>query len=333
MDLATTYLGLSLKHPLVASASPLSRDLDGIRRLEDAGIAAVVLPSLFEEQINRESILLNEAFENEATGYAESTSMFPDLLDYNSGTEGYLDLIRKAKAATNIPVVASLNGTTPGGWTNYAKEMEAAGADAIELNAYAIHADILRTGDDVEAAYMALLREVRHAVKVPVAMKLHPYFSSLANTAWQLSLAGANGLVLFNRFYQPDINLELLEVNPTLNLSTSADLRLPLRWTAILHGRVSADIAISGGVHNHHDVLKGLMAGARVTMMASELLAHGVNRIPEILEDMTLWMEGNGYASVKQMQGSMSQKNAEDPSAFERANYIKVLKSYRAVPA
>ena len=333
MDLTTTYLGLKLAHPVVPSASPLSRNLDSIRRLEDAGAPAIVMYSLFEEQIENESQVLHHFLEYGVESFAEAARYFPDWRYYNVGPDEYLALVQAAKAATNIPIIASLNGISSGGWIEYARRIEQAGADALELNIYYIPTDPHITGWHVEERYLDVLHAVRQAVKIPIALKLGPFFSSLANMALHFANAGANALVLFNRFYQPDFDLNLLEVVPHLVLSDSDELRLPLRWVAILYDRVPIELVISTGVHTHVDVLKGLMAGARVTMMTSELLRHGAQRIGEIVRDMRNWMEEHEYESVAQMQGSMSQKSVANPAAFERANYMKVLDAWRPDPA
>jgi dihydroorotate dehydrogenase (fumarate) len=328
IDLTTTYLGLTLKNPLVASASPVCDSLDKIRRLEDHGIAAVVLPSLFEEQLRLESETLDEDLFRGADSFAESLNYFPDLTTYNLGPEGYLELIRKAKASVSLPIIGSLNGVSAGGWIRYAREMEQAGADAIELNLYSIVTDPELTAGDVERSYTELVREVKQSVGVPVAVKLSPFFSAPANIAKLLDRAGANALVLFNRFYQPDLDLELLEVVPNLTLSRPQELLLRLHWVAIIFGRVAADLAITGGVHSAQDVLKAVMAGARVTMMTSALLSRGVEHLDTVLRDLLSWMEEHEYESISQMCGSMSQRNVPNPAAFERANYIRVLSSY-----
>lgn len=333
MDLTTRYLGMTLKNPIVASASPLSRELDGIKRLEDAGAAAVVLFSLFEEQIAMESLLLDYYLDYGAESHYEAPSYFPHASDYNVGPDEYLKLIARAKRTVQIPIVGSLNGVTPGGWTRYAGLIESAGADALELNMYQIPTDPSVSGADVERLYLDTLLDVLRVIKIPVAVKLSPYFSSTAHMAAQFAQAGARGLVLFNRFYQPDFDLEKLDVVPNLVFSRSHDLLLPLHWTAILHGRVDVDFAITSGVHTHKDVLKALMAGANVVQMASELLSHGPGRIGEILQAMTAWMQEYEYDSVAQMQGSMSQRHVADPTAFERANYMRVLHSFRPDPA
>ncbi len=333
MDLKTSYLGMTLDNPLVPSASPLSRSLDTIRRLEDAGAAAVVMHSLFEEQITLESQQLDHYLEYFTDAFAEALSWYPQKKEYRVGPEEYLDRIRRAKEAVDIPIIGSLNGISTGGWLSYAHEIEQAGADALELNIYYIPTDPRVDGDVVEEITLSVLRAVKEGTTLPVAVKLSPYFSATANMALRLAEAGAEGLVLFNRFYQPDLDLEALEVVPHLVLSTSDEMRLPLRWIAILYGRVEVDLALTTGVHTAEDALKGLMAGANVTMMASELLLHGPERIGEMLEEMERWMEERAYESVAQMRGSMSQQNVADPAAFERANYMKTLQSWQADPA
>lgn len=329
MDLSTRYLGRTLKHPLVASASPLSYDLDGIRRLEDAGAAAIVMHSLFEEQIDHEALTLHHFLEYGTNSYAEALSYFPEPDAFNLGPDEYLNLIRDATAAVDVPVIASLNGNTSGGWTQYAALIEEAGAAALELNLYDLPTWIHTPGAEIEAGYLDVVTEVKELVSIPVAVKLSPYFSAVANMALQFERAGADGLVLFNRFYQPDFDLDVLEAKPNLELSTSTDLRLPLRWIAILYGRLSLDFALTSGVHDHLDVIKGLMAGANVTMMASELLAHGLGRFDEILRDMRSWLEEREYDSVAQLVGSMSLMNVGNTAALERANYMKVLQSWQ----
>lgn len=327
VDLTTTYLGLQLKNPLVASASPISKKLDGIRRLEDAGVSAVVMYSLFEEQIIHESLALDHYLSRGSESQPEAQSYFPDLDNYNLGPDSYLELIQKAKAAVSIPVIGSLNGATNGGWVDYARRIQEAGADALELNIYQIPTDPAATSAQVENAYIEIVKDVRNQVSIPLAVKLSPFFTSLPNLATQLAEAGANGLVLFNRFYQPDLDIETLEVVPNLVLSTSDELRLPLRWIAILFGRVKTDLALSTGVHNHTDAIKALMAGANVAMTTSELLHNGIQRAGEILVELRKWLEKFEYDSVRQMTGSMSQKAVADPAAFERANYMKALSS------
>jgi dihydroorotate dehydrogenase (fumarate) len=331
MSLTTNYLGLPLKNPIVASSSPLSHNVDSIRRLEDAGAAAVVLASLFEEQITFDSFYLDYYLNRGSESYPESLSYFPQLQEYGGWADEYMSLITRAKAAVDIPIIGSLNGSSPGGWSGYAAAMELAGADAIEINLYYIPTSADMEGWEIEKHYFDVLANVRQSVRVPVALKLSPYFSSTANMAARFANAGANGLVLFNRFYQPDIDLETLEVVPRLVLSNSNELRLPLRWVAILYGRVAADLAITTGIHSGEDVLKSLMAGAKVTMMASELLRNGLKRIKEILQEVTEWMDTHEYESVAQMIGSLSQQHCPDPTAFERANYLKTLGSYQPV--
>lgn len=330
MNLTTTYLGKTLKNPLVASASPLSRRIDNIRRLEDAGAAAVVLFSLFEEEILHESRELDHYLTYGAESYAEALNYFPAASDFYLGPEEYLEHIRKAKEAVSIPIIGSLNGVSPGGWINYARKIEAAGADALELNLYYIPTDPALSSDDVERLYLNTLKMVRKSVNIPVALKLSPFFSAMANMAKQFDEAGANALVLFNRFYQPDLDLENLEVVPNVILSTPQSMRLPLRWIAILYGRINADLAATSGIHTAQDVLKMLMAGANVTMMASALLHHGIGHLRQVLREMEIWMEAHEYESVQQMLGSMSQKAVAEPAAFERANYIKALHSFQA---
>jgi dihydroorotate dehydrogenase (fumarate) len=331
-DLTTTYLGLHLSNPLVASASPLSRTLDSVRRLEEAGAAAVVMYSLFEEQITHESLELDHYLHVGTHSYAESMTYFPDLASYNFGPEAYLDHLHCVKETVRIPVIGSLNGVTTGGWTEYARKIEEAGADALELNIYFLSADPDVSSTDLETAYRDLVSDICDQVAIPVAIKLTPFFSALPHFAGRLVQAGASGLVLFNRFYQPDFDLEAFEVVPKLHLSSSRDLLLPLRWIALLYGRVQADLALTSGVHTAEDVLKATMAGASAVMLASELLAHGSARLSAILHDLAVWMEEHEYESLAQMRGSMSQRAVADPSAFERANYMKVLNSFRHLP-
>jgi dihydroorotate dehydrogenase (fumarate) len=326
MDLTTTYLGLTLKNPIVPSASPLSHTLDGMKQLEDAGASAVVMFSLFEEQLAHESDELNHYLSYGTESFAESLTYFPRAEDYTTGPDGYLELIRKAKESLKIPVIGSLNGISPGGWSKFAKAIQQAGADALELNVYYIPTDPKLTSADVEERYLEVLRAVKSNVTIPVAMKLSPFFSSPASMIQRLDAAGADGLVLFNRFYQPDIDLEKLEVTPGVTLSTSDVIRLPLRWVAILYGRLKASLGATSGIHTAHDVLKMLMAGADVTMMCSALLKHGPSHIKKVLADLDQWMLEHEYVSVAQMKGSMSQKSVADPAAFERAQYMKALR-------
>ena len=331
MSLATNYLGLVLKNPIVASSSPLSHTVDSIRRLEDAGAAAVVMYSLFEEQITFDSFYIDHYLRSNVNSFSESLNFFPEMESYNVWPDEYLNLIRRAKEAVDIPIIGSLNGVSAGGWTNYAGLIEDAGADALELNVYYVPTNVNLSGEDIEKMYVELLRQIKSSVTIPLAIKLNPFFSSMAHMAKRLADEGANGLVFFNRFYQPDLDLEKLEVVPRLVLSNSNEMRLPLRWVAILYGRILADLAITTGVHTSEDVLKGLMAGAKVTMMASELLQNGVRRIKEILSEVEKWMDEHEYVSVAQMIGSMSQQHCAEPAAFERANYLKVLDSYLPV--
>ena len=328
MDLTTKYLGLTLRNPLVAAASPLSEDLDKIRKLEDAGASAIVLESLFEEQIDVDSYELDRHLSGGAESFAEALSYFPDLSCYNTGPDGYLEQIAKAKAAVKIPIVASLNGVSSGGWIRYAKKMEQAGADALELNIYTIPTDPAVSSEQVEQAYVTLVSDVASGLGIPVAVKLAPYFTNLANLSGRLVEAGAKGLVFFNRFYQPDFDLEALEVLPSLKLSTQYELLLRLHWVAILSGRVKTDFAITGGVHTAQDVLKSMMAGAQVVEIASAILKNGIGYLKTIENDLIAWMVEHEYESIQQMQGSMSQRSVANPNAFLRANYLKVLSSY-----
>jgi dihydroorotate dehydrogenase (fumarate) len=328
IDLSTTYLGLKLKNPLVASSSPMCEEVANIRRMEDAGAAAVVLPSLFEEQINLDSEELDRAISAAEELSAEGTSHFPDMTGYNRGPEQYLNHIRKAKEAVKIPIIASLNGVSKGGWMTYAQQMQQAGADALELNIYYIPNDLDTPGAAVEQLYIDLVREMKSSLQIPVAVKLGPYFSSMGNMARRLDGAGANALVLFNRFYQPDFDLEALEVVPNLILSNPHELLLRLHWIAVLYGNVKADLALTGGVHSATDVIKSMMAGARVAMMTSALLRKGINYLDTLVTEMLIWMDQHEYTSIRQMQGSMSRQSAARTMAFERANYMKVLNSY-----
>ena len=329
MDLSTTYLGLKLKNPIVPSASPLSHSIDNMKRLEDAGASAIVMYSLFEEQITHEAAELEHYLSYGKETFAEALTYFPEPQEYNLGPDEYVNLLRKAKESLQIPVIGSLNGISTGGWIKFAKKIEDAGADALELNVYYIPTDPGLVAQDVEDRYLEVLNAVKTTVKIPVAMKLSPFFSSMANMAQRLDRAGASGLVLFNRFYQPDIDLETLEVKPSVILSTPQAMRIPMRWVAILYGKVKASLAATSGIHTAEDVLKMLMAGADVTMMASALLKNGPQRITEILVQMDQWMLEHEYISVAQMKGSMSQKSVADPSAYERANYMKALQSYK----
>jgi dihydroorotate dehydrogenase (fumarate) len=332
MDLTTTYMGMTLKNPIVPSSSPLSENLDNIRRMEDAGAGALVMYSLFEEQITLESHQLDHYLNYGIETFPEALSYFPEMESYKVGPDQYLERVQRAKAAVNIPIIGSLNGVSTGGWIDYAREIEQAGADALELNVYYIPTDLRMTSAEVEQLYLDVLRDVKQSISIPVAMKLSPYFSATANMAYRLAETGADALVLFNRFYQPDFDLENLEVVPRLVLSTPYELRLPLRWVAMLYGRVNVDFAITSGVHTVEEVLKAMMAGAKVSMMASELLQNGIQRITQILEGMAQWMEEYEYTSIAQMQGSMSQQSVAETAAFERANYMKMLASWRPKP-
>jgi len=331
IDLSTDYLGMKLRTPLVPSASPLSQEIGSIRRLEDAGASAVVLYSLFEEQLRQEMLELDHHLSVATESFAESLSFFPHASEFRLGPEGYLDHIRKAKEAVRIPVIASLNGATVSGWAKFAKEIEEAGADALECNIYYIPTDPELKASDVEQTYIDIVWAVKSAVSIPVAVKISPFFSNLANMAKRLDEAGANGLVLFNRFYQPDIDLEELEIRPNVLLSTPQALRLPLTWIGILHGRVRASLAATSGVHDPQDVIKLLMVGASVTMLCSSLLRKGINHLRHMERGIADWLEQHEYESVRQMQGSMSQRHCPDPGAFERAQYMRAVKSLQHV--
>ena len=328
MDLTTNYLGLKLRSPLVVSASPMSEDVDNIKRMADAGAAAVVLYSLFEEQLRQDRLELHRSLEHGTNSFAEALSYFPEPAEFRLGPEEYLKHIAAAKKATKIPIIASLNGSSDGGWTSFAKQIQQAGADALELNIYYIPTSLELTGTEVEMTYLDILKAVKANVTIPVAVKLSPFFSNFANMAKRFDDAGADGLVLFNRFYQPDIELESLEVKPNILLSTPMEMRLPLRWIALLHGRVNASLAATSGIHRASDALKMLMAGADVTMLCSTLLRHGIPQIAAIERDMIDWMAEREYESVKQLKGSLSQKNCPEPAAFERAQYMKALTGY-----
>ena len=327
-DLSTDYLGLRLSSPLVASSSPLTGALDGLRRLEDAGAAAAVLPSLFEEELSHGATEVDRLFETGAETFGEALSYFPELDDYATGPDRYLELLAEAKASLDIPVIGSLNGITPGGWLEYAKLMEEAGADALELNLYLVAADPDTTAAEVEARDRAIVAQVRRSVGIPISVKLSPYFTALAHTARELVAAGSSGLTLFNRFYQPDLDVESREVLPRLTLSRSEELRLPLRWIAILHGRIRASLAASSGIHEVADVVKVLLAGADVAMLASALLERGPERLRELTSGLRDWLDERDYASVAQLRGSVSQRAVADPTAYERGNYVKTLRSW-----
>jgi dihydroorotate dehydrogenase (fumarate) len=332
MDLSTTYLGLKLKNPLVASASPLSKKVEGAQRLEEAGLAAIVMYSLFEEQIIHESLELDHFLTRGSNSSAEALSYLPDTGTYALGPKKYIEQLTAIKKAIKIPVIGSLNGVSKGGWVDYARFIQDAGADALELNLYYIPTDPALTSSDIESAQIDLVAAVKSNLKIPLAVKLSPFYTSLPNFAKRLTEAGASGLVLFNRFYQPDFDLEALEVIHNLDLSTSADLRLPLRWISILHGQVNADLALTSGIHTAQDALKAMMAGAKVAMMASSLLHNGMQAVPSMLNEMGWWMQTHEYESIQQMQGSMSRQSVAEPAAFERANYMRVLNSWRELP-
>jgi dihydroorotate dehydrogenase (fumarate) len=327
-DLTTTYLGLKLKNPLVASASPLSEKLDSARQLEDAGASALVMYSLFEEQIIQESLELDYYLERGTHAFAEAMTYFPEAPRYKLGAEAYLEQVKELKSALSIPVIGSLNGTSEGDWIDLAEQIEAAGADALELNLYYLPTESQVTATDLEDRYVSLVKRTAGKLSIPVSVKLSPFFTSLPNVVQRLAEAGAKGVVLFNRFYQPDLNLETLEVEPNLTLSSPDEMRLPLRWIAVLYGRVAIDLALSSGAHAGEDVVKATMAGASVTMMTSALLKNGPNYATNVLAELERWMVEHEYESIQQMQGSMSQKAVAEPAAFERANYIKVLSSY-----
>ena len=327
IDLSTNYLGMKLKNPLMASSSPLCKDLSNIRKMEDAGLSGIVLHSLFEEQINAESEDLDK-FLSRGESYAEALNYFPDMTGYNVGPEGYLEHIRKAKEAVHIPIIASLNGVSAGGWTRYARLMQDAGADGLELNIYLLPTDPDVPGEKVEQNYVELVRHVIASVRIPVAVKFGPYFSSIPNFCRKLDQTGVDGLVMFNRFYQPDFDLEALEVKPNLYLSDSNTLLLRLHWIAVMYGHLRTDMAVTGGVHTVYGLLKSMMAGAKVAMSTSCLLRYGIEYGGQILHDLKEWMEEHEYESIQQMQGSMSVRSATNAAAFERANYMKVLSSY-----
>lgn len=328
MDFSTTYLHKKLRSPLVVSANPLTERIDNIKRMEDAGAGAVVLYSLFEEQLRNEELTLDHHLTNGTESYAESLSYFPNPLVYRTTSDAYLEHIRKAKEAVGIPIIASLNGSTLGGWTLFARKIEQAGADGLELNLYSIPTDPGLTPYEIERDYLVTVKVIKTAVNIPVAIKLSPFFTNLANFAAELDKVNVDALVLFNRFYQPDIDLENLTVYPHLVLSSSHDLRLPLRWIAMLHGRIKANLAATSGIHTGKDAIKALMAGANVTMLASALLGRGIEHLQTVSQEMHRWMEENEYDSVAQMQGSVSQLNCENPSEFERAQYMQALTTY-----
>jgi dihydroorotate dehydrogenase (fumarate) len=329
MDLTTKYLGLKLRTPLVPSASPLSQSMDNLKRMEDAGAGAVVLHSLFEEQLRQDAIELDGHMTQGTESFAEALSYFPEPKEFKLGPEEYLGHIAKAKKTVQMPIIASLNGSSMGGWVEYAKQIQQAGADALELNIYYIPTDLSLSGAQVEKAYVDILKAVKKSVTLPVAVKLSPFFSNTANMAKQLDDAGAAALVLFNRFYQPDINLDTLEVEHSVLWSTPQARRLPLRWIAILYGHIKAQLAATSGIHNAQDALKTIMAGASVTMLCSVLFKLGIDQIKIIEKEMRAWMDQHEYESIQQMLGSLSQKNCPDPSAFERAQYMRAIHFYQ----
>jgi len=329
MDLTTSYLGMNLRSPLVVAACPLSDDIKNFKKMEDAGAAAVVLYSLFEEQLSLEQKEIFYHTAKSTNSSAEATSYFPEPSEFRLGPEEYLEHIRKAKEAVKIPIIASLNGSTNGGWVDYATKMQQAGADAIELNIYSIPTNLDVTGSEIEQSYIDILKHVKSAVTIPVAIKLSPFFSNMANMAKKLDDAGADALVLFNRFYQPDVDLDELEIKPQVQLSHPNAARLPLRWIAILKGKLKAGLAATSGLHSAYDVIKMLMVGADVTMLCSTLLKNGIYHMMQIEKDLLEWMQEKEYESIRQMQGSMSQMRIPDPSAFERANYMKAINNYK----
>jgi len=332
VDLSTNYLGLKLKNPLVVAACPLTHRTDWLAELEEHGAAAAVLPSLFEEQIEHEAIEMSKVHEFGAESFAEALTYFPEQDDYRSGPEEYLDFIGQAKKAVSMPIVASLNGTSKGGWVRYAKMVQDAGADALELNIYFVAANLSMTSAEVESQYLELVAAVKKSVSIPLAVKIGPYFSAMGNMGMRLAEAGADGLVLFNRFIQPDIDLESMETQPRLHLSSPHELLVPLRWIAVLHGHVKASLAATGGIHDAAGLLKALLAGADVGMIASVLYQKGTQQVDNILAGMRQWMEENEYDSVEQLKGSMSLENCPDPAAFQRGNYMKALTSYVGKP-
>jgi dihydroorotate dehydrogenase (fumarate) len=332
VDLTTNYLGLKLKNPMVVAACPLTGQMDILQRLDEANAAAVVLPSLFEEQIAHDELAMAEVHEFGTDSFAESLSFFPEQDDYRTGPQEYLRTLEDAKKALSVPVIGSLNGTSEGGWVRYAKLMEEAGADALELNIYLIAADVESTAEQVEQRYLDLIKTVKSAISIPMAVKVGPYFSSMGHMAIRMAKAGADGLVLFNRFLQPDIHLDDMTTKPKLVLSTDFEMLLPLRWIAILKGRIEASLALTSGLNSSQGLIKAVLAGADVAQVASMLYKDGVHRVQAILDEMAEWMEEQEYESVEQMKGSMSHENSPDPSAFERGNYMKALQAYAGEP-
>jgi dihydroorotate dehydrogenase (fumarate) len=332
IDLSTDYLGLRLKNPLVPSASPLSRSLDTALRLEDAGAGALVMYSLFEEELHAEDAMMERFLLQAGIGHGEAQGFLPDHGDFRGGLERYVEHVQRLKSRLEIPVVASLNGVSLSGWVELGRALEDAGADALELNVYHVAGDMRESGEVVEARYLSLLGELHRAVRLPIVMKLSPFFSSLPNFAGKLERAGARGIALFNRFYQPDIDLDTLCVVDRLHLSTAEEALLRIRWISILHGRTGLTLAATGGVHSHEEATKLLLVGADVVHLASCLLEHGPGRLTQILHDMQRWMEEREYRSVAQLKGSMSQKNLSDPAAMARASYLRVLDSFSPRP-
>ncbi len=329
VNLSTKYMGFDLKSPIIPSASPLMREVDNVKQMEDAGAGAVVLDSLFEEEIKFEAEELNHFLEFGSESFAEATSYFPEHNEYLTGPDQYLERIRKMKEAVDIPVIASLNGVDDGGWIHTAKKIEQAGADALELNIFILETEMNVSSDEIEKRYLDIIKAVKNDVNIPLAVKTGPYFSAFASMAKKMTdEAGANALVLFNRFYEPDLDIENLHVEPNLVLSDPLEMRLPLQWTAILYSHIKASLAITSGVYSHIDVLKAMMAGADAAQMTSVLLKKGIGTIKTILDDMTTWMEEHEYASIDDMQGSLSLKSCPDPTAYERSNYMRMLRSY-----
>jgi dihydroorotate dehydrogenase (fumarate) len=332
MDLTTHYLGLQLKNPFVPSASPLSRSVDDARRMEDAGASAIIMYSLFEEAVTAEEETMVRFLHHQDTGFAEAGSFLPDHYDFSNGQERYLENLRELKERLAIPVIASLNGTTPGGWICHAEEMEQAGADALELNVYQVAADLDVCGSEIEQRYVELLSQLRQHVSIPINMKLSPAFSSVSNMVKQLELAGASGVSLFNRFYQPDINIDTLRLTHSLHTSTSIEALLAMRWIAILHGRTSLSLGATGGVHTAEDAIKLLLAGADAVHLCSLLLELGPQAIGKILSDLEVWMEEQGFESVEEFRGRVSQRSIANPGEFERVNYVHILDSFSLGP-
>lgn len=327
-NLTTTYLGMKLKNPLVISACPLVAEIDQLRRLEEAGAAAAVLPSLFEEQIEHDGDELSRVYDFHTDSFAESLTYFPEQEDYHTGPDDYLNTIAATKKAVSIPIIASLNGSSPGGWIRYAKMMQDAGADAVELNIYFVPGNLEMTGPDVESRYFDLVAAVKQSLSIPLAVKVGPYFSAMANMGIRLADAGADGLVLFNRFFQPDIHLETMTAQSQLHLSTSSELMIPLRWIAVLRGHVKASLAATGGIHDSVGLIKAILTGADVGMIASTIYQRGIGQVSQILAGLRAWMDENQYDSVEQMKGSMSLENCPNPTAYQRGNYMKTLTSY-----